>query len=143
MNSIKQNNINDLAEVLKKGEFTAGEITKALNLEPRILKLAEVIRKGEYSESDISQAYNLHSAKAQIEDRLLGAMMGWNDKHEIFKTNDLLVRNAVALVAKRITNWLFYNSLINLPLLIAAGPYYPSQPESRPQPQNNDERAVL
>ncbi len=111
----------------------------------RLIKLAEFIKRGNFSKAEVIQAFETHKAKAQVEDRLIGALNGWPDKEELFQIQDeISIRPSIAAVAKRITNWLFYNNLVNMTTLIENGKrYYLSQPESIEQPQANDERAVL
>lgn len=117
-------NLNRLAIALEKNGYTAAEISQAANITPRIAGLHFLLKDIGCSPEEARKALACKEAKIQIKDRLIGMFVGWNE-------NPIMVRENVVKISEQITRWLFEKDLIDMDHLIAAGPYYPSQPESR------------
>jgi hypothetical protein len=136
--------LSKLATIIRQGEYTQEEIQKAGATSKKVAKLALLIESERFTTTELLYASKYDALKLQIEDRLNGAMQGWQNADRIFSSvcKDEVVsasplhverlsrRENIALAAKQVTDWLFRYGLIDLNNLIAAGPYWPTQPET-------------
>jgi len=116
--------IERLAAIFAREGYEHTDVIQACTISDKAARLHFLLKKSNCDMVSAQKALRLKDIKIQLFDRLLSVLAGSED-------NLLPNREDRVKMAKRIVNWLTSNRIVDLSFLIAEGPYYPSQPESK------------